>query len=350
MKVLSLFDGMSSGQIALKKLGIVPELYFAAEIDKHAIKVTKKNFPNTIHVGGVENVTAELMCKHNIDLLLGGSPCQSFSRHGDGSGFDGKSGLFGEFVRVLKEVRPTYFLFENVVMKQEWQDVISQELGVLPMKINSALVSGQNRERLYWTNIPYIDQPADREIMLADVVEPKFSSDYPNYLDLQWSGKTRKSKCKYITDDKAHCLTATMWKGNYSSFIQGYDGGIHRLTAEDCERLQTVPEGYTNHVANMHRLTMLGNGWTVDIIAYILAHLPEYSIPIYELEVVQEAGTISNELLVAMDEGMFELLGENGFHDLNHEDISFFLPTEKGFLEYPDRYINGMYISNWEKL
>ena len=157
MNVLSLFDGMSCGQIALDKLGIKVDNYFASEIDKYAIQVTQKNYPNTKQIGSITEVKGEDLPK--IDLLFGGSPCQSFSIAGNGSGFDGKSKLFWEFVRVLKECKPKYFLLENVKMKKEWQDVISKALGVEPILIDSSLITAARRERLYWTNIPNIQQP-----------------------------------------------------------------------------------------------------------------------------------------------------------------------------------------------
>jgi len=148
MNVLSLFDGMSCGQIALNDANIKYDNYFASEIDSHAIKISLKNYPNTKHLGDVTKITSESLPK--IDLLFGGSPCQSFSRAGDNKGFEGKSGLFWEFVRILKEVKPTYFLLENVVMKKEWKDIISEALEVQPIEVNSNLISSQNRKRLYW--------------------------------------------------------------------------------------------------------------------------------------------------------------------------------------------------------
>jgi DNA (cytosine-5)-methyltransferase 3A len=154
MNVLSLFDGLSCGQIALNRVGIKYDKYYSSEIDKHAIKVTQHNYPNTIQLGDVTKIKGSDLPK--IDLLFGGSPCQSFSSAGTRTGFDGKSGLFWEYVRVLDEVKPTYFLLENVVMKKEWEKIITDVLGVEPIKINSSLVSAQNRVRLYWTNIPNV--------------------------------------------------------------------------------------------------------------------------------------------------------------------------------------------------
>ena len=163
INVLSLFDGMSCGQIALNKAGIEYGNYFASEIEQAPIKVTQHNYPNTIQLGSVIDVKGVDLPK--IDLMFGGSPCQSFSNAGKGEGFDGKSGLFWEYVRILKEVNPTYFLLENVKMKKEWKDIISKELGVEPIEINSSLLSAQNRPRLYWTNIPNVDIPKDKGLL-----------------------------------------------------------------------------------------------------------------------------------------------------------------------------------------
>ena len=157
INVLSLFDGMSCGQIALDKLGIKVDNYFASEIDSSAIEVTNNNYPRTNQVGDILNLSGQDLPR--IDLLFGGSPCQTFSSAGNGTGFDGESGLFFEFVRVLNEVNPTYFMLENVVMKKEWMNAISDILGVQPIKIKSNLLGAQNRVRLYWTNIPNVVQP-----------------------------------------------------------------------------------------------------------------------------------------------------------------------------------------------
>jgi DNA (cytosine-5)-methyltransferase 3A len=270
MNVLSLFDGMSCGQIALNKLGIKYDNYFASEIDKYAMQVTQKNYPNTKQIGSVTEVRGEDLPK--IDLLFGGSPCQSFSRAGDGSGFDGKSKLFWEFVRILKETKPKYFLLENVKMKQEWEQVITDALGVKPIAINSKLVSAQNRPRLFWTNIPNIKQPKDLGLTIKDVIDADFSETYPNYLDLQFGGKKRKDLVQLYTK-KASCLLASMYKGKVSSFCKNENGDIYKYTPQDCEVLQTVPINYTDCVSNTQRYKMLGNGWTVDVIAHIFKNL-----------------------------------------------------------------------------
>jgi DNA-cytosine methyltransferase len=288
MNVLSLFDGMSCGQIALERVGIKIDNYFASEIDKFAIKVTQENYPNTKQLGSVLDLNTESLPK--IDLLYGGSPCQSFSRSGDGSGFDGKSKLFWEFVRVFKETKPKYFLLENVVMKKEWEDVITKELGVKPIKIDSKLVSAQKRQRLYWTNIPNIEQPIDKEIKLTDIIIPTDREEYVDNdliikkdkdgihvrnatkkgfliaedgdgvnLDFPKS-KTRRGR---VSKGKTNTLNTSC---NYG-FVKG--NSIYKFNITELERLQTVPDGYTKSVSENQGKRMLGNGWTVDVIAHI---------------------------------------------------------------------------------
>lgn len=192
MNVLSLFDGMSCGRIALERCGYKIDRYFASEIDKYAIKVAAANYPDTIHLGDVRDVMwPETFEGEKIDLLLGGSPCQGFSFAGNQLNFDDpRSRLFWEFVRILKEAKPRYFLLENVRMKKQSQDVISEALGVQPIAINSNLVSAQNRYRLYWTNIPFLMMPVDKGIKLKDILEDGF-----------------------VDRDKSLCVTSTYYKG-----------------------------------------------------------------------------------------------------------------------------------------
>jgi DNA (cytosine-5)-methyltransferase 3A len=185
MQVLSLFDGMSCGQLALRQLGIPIEKYYASEIDKYAIAVTQANFPNTIQVGDVCALDSKDFA--DVDLIIGGSPCVGFSVAGKGEGFqDPRSALFFEFVRLVKAIQPKYFLLENVRMKKEWLAIISEQLGVEGICINSALVSAQNRVRYYWTNIPNITQPTDQGILLKDILEidaeePMYSNIYGGF-------------------------------------------------------------------------------------------------------------------------------------------------------------------------
>ena len=179
INVLSLFDGMSCGQIALERLGIKVNRYFACEIDKYAMQVTPHNFPDTIQLGDVQFVTKETFGNHKIDLVIGGSPCQGFSFAGKMLNFDDpRSKLFFEYVRLVRDLKPKYFLLENVKMKQESRDIITRYMGVEPIEINSALVSAQTRKRLYWTNIPNVTQPEDRGIVLRDIIETGVSSEY----------------------------------------------------------------------------------------------------------------------------------------------------------------------------
>ena len=261
MNVLSLFDGMSCGQIALNRAGIHYDKYYASEIDKHAIAVTQHNYPNTNQLGDVTKIKVE--CAPKIDLLIGGSPCQGFSFAGEQLNFDDpRSKLFFEYVRLLHELKPRWFLLENVVMKQEFVDIISGYLGVQPVKINSSLVSSQNRERLYWTNIPF-EMPTDRNIMLSDIVgENDGVWVFPRGFN---KGGVQSYK------GKSPCLTTSSWQYNFK--LQLSDGSNRMFSPEECEQFQTVPVGYTSTAKKSHRYKMLGNGWTVDVIAHILQGL-----------------------------------------------------------------------------
>ena len=304
MNVLSLFDGMSCGRIALERAGIKVDKYYASEIDKYAIQVAKANYPDTIHLGDVQGIQAADV--GSIDLLIGGSPCQGFSFAGKRLNFDDpRSQLFFEYVRLLKELKPTYFLLENVRMTKECEAVITDILGVEPVAINSNLVSAQNRYRLYWTNIPF-DVPTDKGIMLKDIIEDGVvDRDKSHCIDANYfKGGNLKSyfekhrrqlvfskdglchvgdadlsgnqsvKRVYHTDGKSPTLT-TMGGGHREPKILTSDTTWRKLTVTECERLQTVPEGYTNHVSNTQRYRMLGNGWTVDVVSHIFAGIYE---------------------------------------------------------------------------
>jgi len=208
MNVLSLFDGMSCGQIALNKLGVKYDKYFACEIDKYAMQVTQHNFPDTIQLGDVQFVTKETFGNHKIDLVVGGSPCQGFSFAGKMLNFDdARSKLFFEYVRLVKELKPKYFLLENVKMKKESQDIISEYMGVEPIEINSSLVSAQTRKRLYWTNIPNVGQPEDKGIVLKDIIESGMAGEEPV------KHTERNKRHLKDVDGKSLCTTATMYKG-----------------------------------------------------------------------------------------------------------------------------------------
>jgi DNA (cytosine-5)-methyltransferase 3A len=301
MNVLSLFDGMSCGQIALNRAGIKYDNYFASEINKHAIKVTQHNFPKTIQLGSVTEVRAENLPK--IDLLIGGSPCQGFSFSGKQLNFeDPRSKLFFEFVRLMAECKPKYFMLENVVMKKEYQDVISEHLGVEPVKINSSLLSAQNRERLYWANFD-IKQPNDKGIGLEDIIETDDMINPAAIRGRKLNKATilgRRLNERGVRDDynkevpitqclevratntnKSNCLT-TVEKDNVLTIMpigRHRDAFKNKLpfryyTLKEYCRLQTVPETFfDNIVSESQAKKMLGNGWTADVIAHIFSFL-----------------------------------------------------------------------------
>ena len=385
MNVLSLFDGMSCGQQALERANINVDNYFASEIDKYAMQVTMANYPNTKQLGSVTLVDGYKLPK--IDLVIGGSPCQSFSFAGkrkgmatkceteiltlehylelkaDGYEFEGQSYLFWEFMRLLNEVKPTYFLLENVMMGEKWENILSKAIGVNAIEINSALVSAQNRRRLYWTNIGMqpmglfgdlestIKQPKDKGMLLKNILESEVEEKYflshkategilqhkkeqkekgfgfgaviknenetMNALKVGGSGvddlivhntmprssTTSKGGTGHLSrnDGKTYCLDTgntnaveikAIMLGRSESWGMPENGGgesytlckeqphgikynnrIRRLTPIECERLQTVKDNYTNHVSDSQRYKMLGNGFTVDVIAHIFKHI-----------------------------------------------------------------------------
>ena len=389
MNILSLFDGMSCGQQALERAGFKVDNYFASEIDKYAIQVTMANYPNTIQLGSVVNVDGYSLPK--IDLLIGGSPCQSFSFAGKRKGmatkceteiltlehylelkeqgfeFEGQSYLFWEFMRLLNECKPKYFLLENVEMGEKWEKVLSKAIGVNGIHINSSLVSAQNRKRIYWTNIglesaglfgdleSIIQQPKDKGILLKDILESAVDEKYflSEKMVNDLVAKDSYGECKqigmlsnetyndfsrrvYSTDAKARTImgsggnlndkagqyliptinsldtngvdvrqviqlnpsTESGGKQPYQqnriydingispalntdgrshaveiNVFYGYNNRIRRLTPLECERLQTVKDGYSNHVSDSQRYKMLGNGWTVDVIAHIFSYM-----------------------------------------------------------------------------
>ena len=321
MKVLSCFDGMSCGQIAFERAGIKVDKYYASEIDKYAIRVTQANYPDTIQLGSITEWQSWDIEKP--DIIIGGSPCQGFSFAGKQLNFkDERSKLFFTFVDILKHYKPKYFLLENVIMKKEYNDVISGILGEIypecvhqtelfrtgrlePIEINSALVSAQNRRRLYWTNIPGITQPEDKGILLKDIIENGVDKKY--FTNMDFTKRIDYSIHEFPFENNAQCLRATDYKcthniikcdkkgdiknnqnksscltggahsgGNHSDMdLLNINGDMRRLTPIECERLQTVPDNYTNHVSNSQRYKMLGNGWTVDVIAHIFSFMPE---------------------------------------------------------------------------
>jgi DNA (cytosine-5)-methyltransferase 3A len=311
MNVLSLFDGISCGRLALERAGIKYNEYYSSEIDGYTIQIAQKNFPNTVQLGDVSLITKNNLPQ--IDLLIGGSPCQGFSVAGSKLNFsDKRSRLFFEFVRLHKELKPKHFLLENVKMKREWSDIISRYLNIEPIEINSNLISAQNRKRLYWTDIPGITQPADKKIFLKDVLEKnvtdvKFgiSLDTVQRCNIEKFRHTgvsqvmfterRTEEAKRIrreyqqlykrdfcprrakelvprTDGKSNCLTTSLTKEH---ILLDELQNFRFPTPLECERLQTLPDNYTEFksISNNQRYKMIGNGWTVDVIAHIFSFM-----------------------------------------------------------------------------
>lgn len=282
--VLSLFDGISCGQQALKQLGIPVKEYYASEIDKYAMKVTQENHPKTIQVGSITELDGTKL--PTIDLLIGGSPCQSFSIAGDGSGFDGKSGLFWEYVRILQETKPKYFLLENVKMKKEWEQIITDALGVEPFEIPSNLVSAQNRVRLYWTNFT-LNLPNDKNISLGDVIEKDFifTSKAQTILSTMYKENAKSmfkrnkkgllacskqcADCKFIKPKSNTVRTGGLKSYQRHEWDSVCKLHLRKLTPLECERLQTLPDNYTACLSNTRRYQTIGNGWTVEVIKHI---------------------------------------------------------------------------------
>lgn len=330
MKVLSLFDGIACGYEALMKAGIKVDRYIAYEIDKNAIAIAKKNHPDIEEMGSV--VDADFTQYKGFDMVIGGSPCQGFSVAGKQLNFDDpRSKLYFEFERAIREVEPTYFFLENVAMRKDFEAIITERLGVEPILINSNLVSAQNRKRLYWTNIKDVTMPEDKMIMLADIVhenELDFNGNLEAYKvpfdkTLQILDKeVQKGKIGYFRKDsqanrvysihgKAVTLCGEAGGGaakigqylfgcitpdrvnkrqNGQRFNDGekfytltaqdrhgvlIDGYIRKLTPVECERLQTLPDNYTqcDGVSETARYKALGNGWTVDVIAHIFKNI-----------------------------------------------------------------------------
>jgi len=266
MNILSLFDGISCAWIALERAGINVYKYYASEIDKDCLSVSTKNYPDIIQLGDINNYNDWKLPK--IDLMIGGSPCQGLSSAGrqkESGLFQGKSILFWKFVEVLKLVKPTFFILENVAsMKLSDKDIITNTLNVGPVKINSKLVSAQLRNRLYWTNIKGITQPEDKNIMLSDILD----------------------NGGYTEREKSYCITATYGRACLNDYILHSQRqlvfknkdcrSMRKLTPEECEILQTIPVGYTSGYSDNKRYKMIGNAFTVDVIAHILKKVRLY--------------------------------------------------------------------------
>lgn len=319
MNVLSLFDGISCGMIALDKLGINVNNYFASEIDENAIKISKANYPNIKHIGDVTKITKDnIKNMPKIDLILGGSPCQGFSNNGKGLNFnDPRSKLFFDFVNILNWVREVNnknvkFLLENVKMKKEWENIITQYVKVKPIEINSKLLTAQNRPRLYWSNIDNIDIPKDAGIELINILDKNVKFDFINHEGLkicksisensknliyrvnnevrikqatkqgyivanEGDGINLSFPCSLsrrgrVIKGKSNCLDTSC---NICVYI---DDSIRRFTINELEKLQGLPIGYTNHVSDRSRIKAIGNGWTIDVIEHILRNLVDTEV------------------------------------------------------------------------
>ena len=302
--VFSAFDGAGIGLLALKRAGVPVTAYYASEVDKYAMSVAKKNHPEIVHVGDIKQCWARNFPK--IDLLIGGSPCQDLSiAKANREGLKGaRSGLFWHFVRLLRTMKPRYFLLENVAsMRKEDKAKITEILGVEPILINSALVSAQQRKRLYWTNIPGITQPQDKGILLKDVLESGVAMDLKSRAIISSAGRTTERE--YFKKQQGTMIAEPVRLGHFGSRDnQGYriysifcksvclkrspsngisefykidlpdgDYTVRKLTPVECERLQTWPDGYTDGVSNTQRYKIIGNGWTADVIAHIFSFM-----------------------------------------------------------------------------
>ena len=303
INVLSLFDGISCGQLALQRAGVEVENYFASEIDKYAIQITQKNFPNTIQLGDINNWREWKLPK--IDLIIGGSPCQGFSNAGKGLNFeDPRSKLFFVFCDILAVYagkNPNLkYLLENVKMKKEWRDIITDRMKVEPVLIDSALVSAQSRKRLYWANWEF-GQPEDRRIYLKDIIEDGEVDREKSYTidaDYYKGGSLKNYKEKYrrrlvTRQSERRLMVKTIGHGyvkeaekerdKYPSLaaqsprskhlIQENDA-FRKLTPLECERLQTMPDDWTSGISNTQRYKCLGNAWTIDVVAHIFSSMP----------------------------------------------------------------------------
>ena len=278
LRVLSLFDGISCGRLALDRAGISVAEYLSSEIDEAAIKVAQKNHPATIQLGDVQNLKGSAIGK--VDLLIGGPPCQSFSLAGDGKGFDDpRGGLLLHWVRLLRELKPCYFLMENVGMRAKDASRVTELLRVEPLWLDSALVSAQSRKRMYWTNIPQNGQPADKGLLVKDILEsisPQWPKGKPfwRYDRPTRTGVVNKGgQGDRIYSPFGKSITLSAYSGGTAgsgNMLIGYPECWRKLIDEECEALQTLPRGYTNCVSSSMRRKLIGNGWTVDAVANLL--------------------------------------------------------------------------------
>jgi site-specific DNA-cytosine methylase len=288
LNVLSCFDGISCGRVALKRAGMKVDRYVAYEIDKNAIMVSTKNHPDIERQGSV--IDEDFSKYSGFDILMGGSPCQDLSIGNiNGEGLEGsRSSLFWDYVRAIKQVKPKHFIFENVAsMKQEDKEIITKALGVLPIEINASLVSAQSRKRLYWTNIPNVQQPQNKNINLKDIL---IDHDYypiidqriidtqrftKNYIQCDVSGKGYNSQ-----QDRFYYLTgkiSTIRHARTETTVNIYlgDNKFRRLSPREVERCFTLPDDYTkiDGLSDARRMNLCGNGWVVDVVAHILSYI-----------------------------------------------------------------------------
>lgn len=283
LTVLSLFDGMSCGRIALERAGFKVGKYYACEIKKSAIKVSLDNYPDIVHLGDVEELDVSTLPK--IDLLIGGSPCQDFSiMKANRENLEGeKSKLFYQYLRILKETNPKYFLLENVKMNKDSESQLNEYLSVEGKHINSRLVSFQNRPRIYWSNIPNVTIPEDRGINFQDFkdTDPEYCKQFKlNQTKVRfrmWSdGRGNNSiagGCANVTNaEKVYCLTRKQDRCPNSGLVE-FEDFCRVLTTRELELAQTVPVGYTRSVSKNQAQDLLGDGWTVDVISHILKNM-----------------------------------------------------------------------------
>lgn len=314
MNVLSLFDGISCGMIALERANIKVDNYYSSEIEKSAIDISKKNYPNIIRMGDITKINKETLNNlPKIDLILAGSPCQGFSRNGNMLNFEHEqSKLFFDFIKILNWIRDNNnmdvkFLLENVEMKKEWKDIITSYVKVAPLDINSKLVSAQNRPRTYWTNIPNASIPEDKNINLYDILELDHQYDLIDYQDIKIDSSFNKKEINLINIVNKEVRISQATKQGYIIAEDGdginlsfptsktrrgrvvkkksntldkqcnicvyYNGILRKLSLVELERLQTLPDGYTEGVSDNKRKNAIGNGWTVDVITYLLKGL-----------------------------------------------------------------------------
>lgn len=283
MKVLSLFDWISCARIALERAWVKVDTYYASEIDKYAIQVSTKNYPDIIHIGNVKDVSIS----DDIDLLIWWSPCQDLSiAKKDRKGLDWeRSWLFREYLRILKEVKPTYFVLENVAsMSKADKDIITQEMWVEPIMIDANLVSAQNRKRLFRTNIPNIILPNHKGIRIIDIMEEDVDGKYyfiprntvrkteeKRTFDMSGKGfNSQQDRANHILQQSA-TLPSSRTEEHCKIF---YGDTCRRLTPIECERLQGVPDDYTEWVSNSQRYKTLWNAFNVDVVAHILSFIP----------------------------------------------------------------------------